>query len=131
MLPDENIDQLYEQIRKTIDDPSVEVVHGGTTDPSRKPSPPSRLDTEMFHAIERVQKRMYPNAITLPAMLTAATDMAQMRARGVQAYGWGQIGEESEMAVHGPHSDQERVLESSIPAMMQFLWNTVLEVAAH
>jgi acetylornithine deacetylase/succinyl-diaminopimelate desuccinylase-like protein len=131
MLPDENIDQLYEQIRKTINDPAVEIVRGGTTDSSRKPSPPSRLDTEMFHAIERVQKRMYPNAITLPAMLTAATDMAKMRAKGVQAYGWGQISEESEMAVHGPHSDQERVLESSIPAMMQFLWNTVLEVAAH
>jgi len=130
-LPDENLEQLYEQIRQQINDPAVEVISGGTTDSSRKPSPPSRLDTEMFQAIERVQKRMYPEAITLPALLTAATDMAQMRAKGVQAYGWGPIAEESEMQVHGPHSDQERVLDSSIPAMMRFLWNTVLEVASH
>jgi acetylornithine deacetylase/succinyl-diaminopimelate desuccinylase-like protein len=130
MLPDENADQLFEQIRRIVNDPAVEVVHGSATDSSRKPSPPSRLDTEMFHAIERVQKRMYPDAITLPALLTGATDMAQLRAKGVQAYGWGPITEASEMAAHGPHSDQERILESSIPAMMRFLWNTVLEVAA-
>ncbi len=130
MLPDENVDQLFEQIRKVIGDPAVEVLRAGTTDSSRKPSPPSRLDTEMFRAIERTQKRMYPEAITLPAMLTAATDMAQMRAKGVQAYGWGPVTEESEMTLHGPHSDQERVLETSIPAMLRFLWETVIEVAA-
>jgi len=130
MLPDENVDQLFEQIRKVINDPAVEVVMGGTTDSSRKPSPPSRLNTEMFQAIERTQKRMYPEAITLPALLTAATDMAQMRAKGVQAYGWGPIGEESEMQLHGPHSDQERVPETSIPAMLRFLWETIVDVEA-
>lgn len=130
MLPDENADQLYEQIRKVINDPAVEVVRGGTTDSSRKLSPPSRLDTDMFRALEKTQKSMYPDAITLPAMLTAATDSAQLRAKGVQAYGWGPISEETEIELHGPHSDQERMPEKSIPEMMRFLWNTVLEVAA-
>jgi hypothetical protein len=56
--------------------------------------------------------------------------MAQLRAKGVQAYGFGPIVEESEIELHGPHSDQERMLESSIYKMTEYLWDTVMEVAA-
>ena len=45
---------------------------------------PSRIDTEMFRALEHTQQRMFPGAVTLPTMLTGATDMAQLRARGVR-----------------------------------------------
>jgi hypothetical protein len=47
----------------------------------------------------------------------------------VQAYGFGPIADESEGDLHGAHSDQERVLESSIHQMVQFLWYTVLDIA--
>jgi acetylornithine deacetylase/succinyl-diaminopimelate desuccinylase-like protein len=127
-LPDEDMDKLYQEMRRVIADPSVDVVPAGRD--HRQPSPPSRLDTEMFQALERTQKRMYPGAITLPAMLTGATDMAQLRVKGVQAYGFGPVVEEREVALHGPHSDQERLAESSLYQMTQFLWYTVLDVAA-
>jgi acetylornithine deacetylase/succinyl-diaminopimelate desuccinylase-like protein len=127
-LPDEDMDKLYEEMRRVINDPTVEVV--GNAGRSRPTSPPSRIDSEMFLALERTQKKMYPHAITLPSMLTGATDMAQLRGKGVQAYGFGAIADESEAELHGAHSDQERMLETSIHQMVQFLWNTVIDIAA-
>jgi len=127
-LPDEDLSKLYDQMRRLINDPAVEILSTGTD--QRVPSPPSRLDTDMFKALERTQKKMFPQAITVPAMLTGATDMAQLRAKGVQAYGFGPIVDENESKLHGAHSDQERLLESSIYSMVQFLWYTVLDIAA-
>lgn len=127
-LPDEEMDKLYDQMRRVINDPSVEIV--STASDHRAASPPSRIDSEMFRALERTQKRMFPGAITLPAMLTGATDMAQLRAKGVQAYGFGPIVDENEYTLHGPHSDQERMLETSVYKMVEYLWYTVLDVAA-
>ncbi|HLK19326.1 MAG TPA: M20/M25/M40 family metallo-hydrolase [Bryobacteraceae bacterium] len=128
-LPDEDMSKLYDEIRRVINDPAIEVKSAGRD--HRVPSPPSRLDSDMFKALERTQQKMFPGAITVPAMLTGATDMAQLRAKGVQAYGFGPIVDEKEVELHGAHSDQERMLESSIYSMVQFLWYTVLDVAAH
>jgi len=127
-LPDEDMAKLYDEMRRQVGDPAVEIQSTGRD--QRAPSPPSRLDTSMFQALERTQKKMFPDAITVPAMLTGATDMAQLRAKGVGAYGFGPIVDEKEYELHGAHSDQERMLESSIYSMVQFLWFTVLDIAA-
>lgn len=125
-LPDENVEELYGQIRQVIDDPAIELVPYRET--NRPATPPSRLDTEMFRAIEATQRRMYPQAITLPAMLAGATDMAQLRAKGVQAYGVGPVVNEDSGG--GAHSDDERLAEGALDEFVRFLWYTVLEVAA-
>ena len=125
-LPDEDMDQFCATLRKLIDDPHIEVLPprlGG-----RPAGTPSRLDTEMFAAIEKTQRRMFPGAITIPAMLTGATDMAQLRAKGVQAYGFGGIAEENSPG--GAHTDDERIAEDSLYKLVQFLWYSVIEVAA-
>jgi acetylornithine deacetylase/succinyl-diaminopimelate desuccinylase-like protein len=127
-LPDENMDRLYAEMRRVIDDPAVEIL--GTSRDARPFGKPSRIDTAMFRALEHTQREMFPGAITLPAMLTGATDMAQLRAKGVDAYGFGPIVDEREMANHGAHSDAERLLESSLYKMVEFLWRTTTEVAA-
>ena len=82
----------------------------------------------MFRALEHAQRRMFPGAITLPSMSTGANDMAQLRAKGVEAYGFGSVVDEHDG--HGAHSDDERVAETSIPRLLEFLWYAVLEVAA-
>jgi acetylornithine deacetylase/succinyl-diaminopimelate desuccinylase-like protein len=127
-LPDENMDQLCAEIKRVVADPSVELVTNATR--NRPIAPPSSIDSELFRALERTQKSMFPDAVTIPVMLTGATDMAQLRGKGVQAYGFGAIADESENELHGAHSDQERLLESSIHKMVQFLWYTVLDIAA-
>ena len=127
-LPDEDMGRLYDAIRREINDPAVEVLPSERD--HREASAPSRLDSEMFRVLERTQRRMYPGAITIPAMLTGATDMAQLRVKGVQAYGFGPAVEESEVTLHGPHSDEERLAESSLYSMVEFLWHSVVDIAA-
>jgi acetylornithine deacetylase/succinyl-diaminopimelate desuccinylase-like protein len=125
-LPDEDLDSFYAELRRVIGDPKVEVIPSKLR--GRPVSRPSRLDTEMFRALEHAQRRMFPGAITLPQMSSGATDSAQLRAKGVEAYGFGPIVDEHDS--HGAHSDDERVLESSIPKLVEYLWYAVLEVAA-
>jgi acetylornithine deacetylase/succinyl-diaminopimelate desuccinylase-like protein len=126
-LPDEDMTRFYAEMTRAIGDPAVKIVPVAAGRPS---APPSRLDTEMFRALEATQRRMYPGAITIPGMLTAATDLAQLREKGVQAYGIGPRFDEAEFAEHGWHSDVERLSEDSLYGLVQFLWYTVLEVAA-
>ncbi len=127
-LPDENFEKLLAEIRRVIADPTVDVID---TRAGRRPAcPPSRLDSEMFHALERVQRQMYSGAITLPSMLTGATDMSALRVRGVQAYGFGPLVDEAESGLGGAHADDERLPISSLEKLAEFLWRAVLEVAA-
>jgi acetylornithine deacetylase/succinyl-diaminopimelate desuccinylase-like protein len=128
-LPDENLPELWSGLRHIIADPTVELRPIETA--TRPAAPPSRTDTEMFRVLERAQKAMFPGAITLPAMATGATDLAQLRAKGVQGYGYGPpLDELTSVAGGGPHSDDERLREDSLYKMAEFLWRTLLDVAA-
>ena len=126
-LPDEDMTKFFAQMDRIIGDPAVKIVPSA---PGRPSAPPSRLDTEMFRALEAAQRRLYPGAITIPGMVTGATDLAQLRAKGVQAYGIGPRFDEKEFAEHGWHSDVERLSEDSLHGLVQFLWYSVLGVAA-
>ena len=126
-LPDENVDDFFAQLLGVINDPAIEIAPLSTY---RKPAPPSGMDNEMFWALESVTKRMFPGAVTLPFMLTGATDMSQLRAKGVEAYGFGPIrSEEDRGKGGGAHGDDERIAEESLVKLVQFLWYVVLEVA--
>jgi acetylornithine deacetylase/succinyl-diaminopimelate desuccinylase-like protein len=124
-LPDEDIDAFANTLRELINDSQIEVVPAGG---SRPANPPSRMDTEMFAALERAQKTHFPDAVTLPMMLTGATDSAQLRAKGVQAYGLGSVAGETETTrVHG---NDERLSISGLGQFLQFLYTAVLDIAA-
>ena len=126
-VPDEDTDKLYATIRQVINDPAVEVVARGQG--GRPSPPPSRLDTVMFQALEKTTKAMFPGAVTLPSMLTGATDMAQLRARGVECYGVGPIVDENDR-VGAAHTDDERLAESSLYKLVEYMWNAVMEVSS-
>jgi acetylornithine deacetylase/succinyl-diaminopimelate desuccinylase-like protein len=73
---------------------------------------------------------MYPNAITLPSMLTGATDMSFVRAMGTPCYGIGPVRDQEDIAAGGgAHGDDERILEGSLVELIQFLWYAIGEVA--
>jgi len=124
-LPDEDITQFLAEMTKVIADPAVKIVPLFATRPA---AAPSRLDTEMYRALEQAAKRVYPGSTPLPAMLTAATDMAQLRAKGIQSYGIGPAVTEEDRLQYGAHSDVERLLESSLYRFVEFAWNAVTEV---
>lgn len=127
-LPDEDMPKFYEQLRRVIDDPAIEVIP--VTTGVRPASPPSRIDSEMFHALELVTRKMFPGAVTLPSMLTGATDMAQLRQKGVQSYGIGPILDEKTQDTGAAHTDDERIAEASLYKFVEFQWNAVIEIAA-
>jgi len=126
-LPDEDMTAFYAQMERIIGDPAVKIVPSA---PGRPSAPPSSLDTDMYRALATTQRRLYPEAITIPGMVTGSTDLAQLRAKGVQAYGIGPRFDEAEFAEHGWHSDVERLSEDSLYGLVQFVWCAVLEVAA-
>jgi acetylornithine deacetylase/succinyl-diaminopimelate desuccinylase-like protein len=125
-LPGEDIDEFYGEMKRVIADPAISIVPIPSTRPE---APPSRLDTEMYRVLEQVSQRMYPGSVVLPAMSTGATDMAQLRAKGIQSYGIGPAATDEDRAHYGAHSDVERMLESSLYRFAEFTWNAVSEVA--
>jgi acetylornithine deacetylase/succinyl-diaminopimelate desuccinylase-like protein len=123
-LPDEDMPRFYEEMRALIADPNVEIEPRKLDRPA---TPPSRTDTAMYRALEHAQLKMFPNAIMLPSMLTGATDMAQLRAKGVEAYGFGPIVEAGDPGE--AHSNDERLAEASLYKLVEFLWYTILDAA--
>ena len=111
-----------------VNNPAIEIVPERIYRPV---APPSKIDNEMFQAIAGVASRLYPGSNTVPFMSTAATDMAQLRAKGVNAYGIGPARTREEMnSRFGAHSDNERVAEESLKEMTRFLWEVVMEIGA-
>ena len=128
MLPDEDVDAFYAELAKVIDNPAIEIVPEAIYRPE---APVSGIDNEMFQTIERVSKRMYPNSTTIPVMATGATDMAQVRSKGTEAYGIGPARTLEEInSRFGAHSDDERISEESLKEMVRFLWNIIIEIGA-
>ena len=128
MLPDEDVEGFYEQLAAVIDDPRVEIVPEKIYRPA---APPSGIDNEMFETLERVAAVVYPDAAVLPTMSTGATDMSQVRAKGVPAYGIGPVRSLEEInSRFGAHSDNERVSEQAFVDFVRFLWLTIIDIAA-
>lgn len=127
-LPDEDLGKFYETLKSVINDPAVKIVRDSRS--QRPNTPPSRLDNEAFKTIEAVAKKHYPGVPTLPTMATGATDMSFLRAKGMQCYGIGpMIDSEDGPKGFGAHSDQERILESSLYTFVRFHYDLVEQIA--
>jgi acetylornithine deacetylase/succinyl-diaminopimelate desuccinylase-like protein len=128
MLPDEDADKFIDLMRNIINDPAVEVRFPGQF--SRPPGVATRLDSDAYRMIETAVNRVY-NTVTLPTMGTGATDMAFVRAKGVQCFGIGPATDMEDTAKgFGAHSDQERILESELHRFVRFNWEIVTSLAA-
>jgi acetylornithine deacetylase/succinyl-diaminopimelate desuccinylase-like protein len=96
---------------------------------TRPAARPSRIDSEAFRVLETAVKSHY-DAVTLPTMSTGATDMAYLRAKGVECYGVGPMTDsEDGPKGFGAHSDQERILEESLHKFIRFHLDIVINLA--
>jgi len=126
-LPDEDMPAFFDLMRKVINDPAVEIVP--ETRNQRPGAAPSRIDSDAYRAIESAFHKIY-GAATLPMMSTGATDMAYLRAKGIQCYGVGAMTDlEDASKGFGAHSDQERILEESVYQHVEFFWTVVTSIA--
>jgi acetylornithine deacetylase/succinyl-diaminopimelate desuccinylase-like protein len=124
--PDENQEAFLEQVRKVVNDPKVEVRWFRDR---YRPAGGSRLNTEAFTVIEAQIRKHYETA-TLPTMGTGATDMAQIRSKGIQCYGIGPATDsEDAQKGFGAHSDQERILVAELHRFVRFQHDVVMELA--
>jgi acetylornithine deacetylase/succinyl-diaminopimelate desuccinylase-like protein len=123
-LPGEDMDALVATLTTLIDDPAITIRR---TPPNRPSAPASPLDSELFRALERTQATMYPNAQTIPMMLTGATDMAQLRAKGVKAYGISEPVDEKDPSAHG---NDERIGIDALGKYVEYIYRTIIDVAA-
>ena len=127
-LPDEDMTVLLEEVRKVVNDPAIKVEYSNRA--GRPPSQPAPLTGEGFKTVEAAVTRHY-NTVTLPTMGTGATDMAFLRAKGMQCYGIGPATDlEDGPKGFGAHSDQERILESELHRFVRFQWDAVTALAA-
>lgn len=124
--PTEDPEVLLEQVRAVIDDPAIDVAWAPR---NVRPAGTSSLDTEAFQVIEANVARHY-DAVTLPTMSTGATDMAYLRAKGIDCYGIGPaIDVEDGPKGFGAHSDQERILERELYRFVRFHYDVVADLA--
>ncbi len=118
LLPDEDPALFLDAVRKAVNDPAVKVAYAARD--IRPGAPSARLDSEAFKVLQSVAQRHY-DTIVLPTMSTGATDMAYLRARGVQCYGIGPATDvEDGPKGFGAHSDQERILETELHRFVRF-----------
>jgi acetylornithine deacetylase/succinyl-diaminopimelate desuccinylase-like protein len=128
MVPDEDRAAFLEQVKRIVNDPAVDV-HYSNTGGERPNTATAKLDSEAFKSLEGAVTRLY-GAVTLPTMSTGATDMAQLRARGMQCFGIGPATDmEDGPKGFGAHSDQERLLESELHRFVRFNWEVVTDLA--
>ena len=125
--PDENQDQFLDMVRKVINDPNVEVRWYRDR---YRPAGISSLTTEAFSVLETKVRQHY-SVDVLPTMGTGASDMAQMRSKGIQCYGVGPaIDTEDGPLGFGAHSDQERIREDELYRFVHYLHDVVVTLAA-
>src|SRR5262245_234316 len=125
--PDDNPEQLLAEVRKVVNDPAIDVSWGQRD--VRPSASSAELDSEAFTAIEAGIKKHY-DTVTLPTMSTGATDMAYLRARGIQCFGVGPATDTEDGAKgFGSHSDQERILEAELYRFVRFYYDLVRTLA--
>ncbi len=110
-LPDEDVPALFAEMARVIDDPSAAIV----------PIPATRHRA-------RGQASLPGLDAPTPAMMNAGTDMAQLRAKGVQAYGVGPAMTAEAFAQDGWYSDLERLSERALYDFVQFVHASVVDV---
>ncbi|MBI3219854.1 MAG: M20/M25/M40 family metallo-hydrolase [Bacteroidetes bacterium] len=126
-LPDEDMPALLAEMKRVINDSQIEIVPN--TRNLRPSARPSRLESEAFTTTEAAVKKIY-NTVTIPTMPTGATDMAFLRAKGIECYGIGPMTDiEDGPKGFGAHSDQERILEESLHKFVQFNWELIFNLA--
>lgn len=126
MLPDEDPQMFLEQVKKLVNDPAIDTAYRLQ---NLRPAGTTRLNTEAFQVIEANITKHYKTT-TLPMMATGATDMAFLRAKGVQCYGIGPATDvEDGPKGFGAHSDQERILEDELHRFVRFHYDVVAEMA--
>lgn len=129
-IPGTNAAELISEIKAVINDPNVDVAQPPTEASRRFPvSPESSTETGLYQALVHSSNKVWPNAPVTPYLFQAGTDAGAWRSRGVPVYGVYPypISNEDLTRMHG---NDERVPVQSLAEGTDYIYQTLLEVAA-
>lgn len=126
ILPDGDIAGDVAEMNRVGAEPNVTFTLRGR--PEKAP-PVSPAAAPLFQAMETAARTLAPDAVVIPFMSTGATDGAALRAAGIPTYGILPLplAMEDELRMHG---DNERAPLSSIGWATEYMYRTLLNVAA-
>ena len=137
LLPGNTVDDFIQEITRVIGDPRIQIeIVSGRAEPdvatyyrARSQIAPSRLDTDLYAAIQSSAKGVWPKATVMPMLLVASTDATPWRERGIPVYGIGPFPVDAD-AARRVHGDDERVAVAAVQQGSQFVYRILRSVAA-
>ncbi|GGZ35307.1 M20/M25/M40 family metallo-hydrolase [Asticcacaulis endophyticus] len=137
LLPGQKVGPFIEELKAVIGNPKIEFEIVSTR-PKDQQMPffdayadiiPSTTDTELYKAIERGAKTVWPQVTVMPTLLVASTDATPWRLRGVPVYGLGPVPVDADTASR-IHGDDERVGVEPLKQGARFAYEILKTVSA-
>ena len=123
LLPGSEREAFLAEMKRVIDDPTVEVAPLQET---FHPASESSTDTPLFRAIERAVARRHPGVPVTTLLGTGATESAITRPLGIVSYGFTSLLlTQEEDATQ--HADDERLSEAALRAAPDFLYDVLVD----
>lgn len=122
LLPGEDPEAFLAELRRVIDDPTVEIVPPADF---RQPNA-SPTDSELFRTVERVLGRHFPGVPVTTTMLAGATESVLFRPLGISAYGFTPLLTTS-AEIATAHGDDERIQEATVRRSVAVFYDVVQE----
>lgn len=123
LIPGSSKENFLKEIKKRLgEEIEVEGKMEGT------PIPPSSLDTDLFHAIQKFASKNDPDCPVVPLLLPGATDSRFIRERGMTTYDFCpfRLSEKEILRVHG---NDERIALENLKFGTRMLVEVLKEVA--
>jgi acetylornithine deacetylase/succinyl-diaminopimelate desuccinylase-like protein len=125
LLPGADPEAFRGELERRIGDPRVTVTF---TPPARPEAPSMPFTGAVVEAMRAVAARLLPGAPVVPLLSTGATDSAQLRSVGIQAYGILPFPLTSDDAAR-MHGNDERMPVPSLETGLRLLYGVTAEVA--
>jgi carboxypeptidase PM20D1 len=118
ILPGDTVDDVLEHVRRTIDDPRIELTPDETSRP-RNPSPVSPTDSPAFRALQRTITAQFPDAIVVPYLVLGGTDARHYVELTPNVYRFGpfRMGRDTSKRLHGTN---ERISLENLESAVRF-----------
>jgi acetylornithine deacetylase/succinyl-diaminopimelate desuccinylase-like protein len=124
LLPGERPEDFLAELRRVIDDPSIQIENTN----GFKPPNSSPIDTELFNLISRITKAHHPEALITTKMLSGYTESQLYRQLGITSYGWSPIYTTAEEG-EGVHGNNERISVKNVREGTREMYEVVSQLA--
>ncbi|MDB5820914.1 MAG: peptidase [Rhizobacter sp.] len=136
LLPKSTTDQLLEEMKRVVGNPGVTIEMASPASQEatrayflkRSTMPASPTSTDLYQALARNARLVWPKADTVPTLFEAGTDAIAWRERGVPVYGIYPYPLDDDI-LRGMHGHDERISIKSLYEGTDWVWRVLVDVA--